>query len=77
LREKRIRETGLRQYVYDLLGDRANWESARFTLWRGGKGVSIPPKWRQRRLVDYLATLGELPERIEVEEGGRNIQLHM
>jgi hypothetical protein len=77
IREQHVGQVGLRRYLYDILGGRANWPATRFRLWRGGSEIPIPQRWGARRLVDVLEALAEFPDYVEVEEGGEQVKLYV
>jgi hypothetical protein len=68
---RRIAAVGVRQYVYDVLGGRANRPAREFKLWYGDE--SFAPG-NGDRLVDFLVTQGRLPDKIEVEDGSGRAQ---
>jgi hypothetical protein len=67
---KRIDVIGLRQYIYEILGDKANWPAREFKLWDGDRLLTLRPSQGQEKLVDVLTALENLPDRIEVETVG-------
>ncbi len=63
---RRIAAVGVRQYVYEILGGRANRPAREFKLWYGD--VSLAPK-EGDKLVDFLVMHGRLPDKIEDRSG--------
>lgn len=78
-RRKCIEEMGTRQYLYKLLGARANRRVGRVGLWRGDDRLEVPSRWRDCRLVDYLTRFGpvEMPDRVEFSENGQQVTFHI
>ena len=77
LREERVRQVGVRQYIYDVLKSWANEPVSDFRLWRDGQEIRVEMVyWLDRPLVEYLAYvvaqggLSELPDRVSFDESG-------
>lgn len=71
LRQSRVEDVGLHQYLYDILNSRGNWPAKRFTLWYGDEKYRITDGGEDE-IVDALTNLGlgaaGLPDRIEFTE---------
>ncbi len=63
--QRRIAAVGVRQYVYDILGSKANQPAREFKLWYGVETVSPNDNGK---LVDFLLRRG-LPDKIEETTG--------
>ena len=73
LRHARIEKNGLRRYLYDMLGDRANRPASHTTLWYGEEVYPINGQGDER-LVDLLTHLAQsegLPDKITFTEQGQ------
>ncbi|MCP4549282.1 MAG: hypothetical protein GY835_22750 [bacterium] len=68
---RRIAAVGVRQYVYEILGGRANRPAREFKLWYGDEYLA--PK-NNDKLVDFLVMHGRLPDKIEDRNGSGNRQ---
>ena len=73
VRQARIEQDGLRRYLYDMLGDRANRPASHTTLWYGEEVYPINGRGDER-LVDLLTHLAQsegLPDKITFTEQGQ------
>ena len=62
--QRRIQAVGTRQYVYDILGERASWPARLFRLWYGD--AMIVPNSRGK-LIEFLMERDVLPDKVEIE----------
>jgi hypothetical protein len=73
LRHARIEKDGLRCYLYDMLGDRANRRASRATLWYGEEVYPVNGRGDEP-LIDLLTDLARsvgLPDKVAFDERDR------
>jgi hypothetical protein len=77
LKINRIQTIGYREYLYEVLRDRANRPTGQCRLWQNGEEIEVQSSyWESQSLVVYLTHLANaeglesVPDRVEFQDDG-------